>query len=236
MLWVQNVVRLSRQLSVVLVLGLSTQFAFATENECLKVMPADAARVGALKLCSSSYNGIAEQYSCQDYKTVDTRYRVLYKSGLIPKAIVTLDNFGRENPVWSTIFADKPIRCPLLPPAGVSIYAKHMGVGVCVDDNDKPVPCSVYQHAEARDTESYRYMVFYSPDGEGAQIVDQQYAGNNRDAMVAEIAYQIGVQLMNTECCSERAIHYLEYAFKLFPQTPDYRAAYNSAKLLAQTN
>ncbi len=231
---VPNVIRSSYSLFVI-VLFAFTQLAYGNENECKSLLPADAAPAGSLKICTSSFNGVSDQYSCQDYKTVEHNYRVLYKSGLIPKAIVSLDKSGNENLMWSTFFEDRPVRCPLLPPAGISIHAKHMGVGVCFDDEDKKVPCSVYQHAVARDKEAYRYMVFYSPDGKGAQIVDQQYAGNNNDAMVAEIAYQIGVQLLNTECCSERAIYYLKYAFTLFPQTPDYRAAYNSAKLLAQS-
>lgn len=225
--------KLSNLLRYILVLsGLFLLQSFVHANECQNRLPADAAADGALKLCHSSFNGIKDQYSCQDYKTHRATYRVLYRSGLIPKAIVQLDKNGEEHVMWSTLFADQPMQCPLLPPAGITIHAKHLGVGICYDNNDKRVPCSVYQHAQARDTESYRYMVFYDPSGKGADVVDQQFAGSNEDAMVAEIAYQIGVQLLNTECCSERAIHYLEYAFTLFPQSPDYRVAYNSAKLL----
>jgi len=201
-------------------------------NQCLSYLPADVATSGELKLCHSSYNGLPDQYSCQEYQTSHATYRVLYKGGLVPKAIVQLDKSGEEHVMWSTLFADAPMQCPLLPPAGITIHAKHLGVGVCVDEKDQNVPCSVYQHAEARDKESYRYMVFYEANGKGASLVDEQFAGSNEDAMVAEIAYQIGVQLLNTECCSERAIHYLEFAFNRYPQTTDYRVAYNSAKLL----
>lgn len=202
----------------------------ANVNQCHTFLPAKAQPVEHLKLCESAYTGYWQQYSCQDYQHGKERYRVIYRGGLIPKAIVTLNRWQQEQLIWSPVFGDRKMSCPLPPPNGMPSQASHRGTGVCQDDNDADVPCSVYEHKAARKTEYHRYMVYYQPNGDGAKIIDGQVAGTNKNAMVAELAYQLGRNLLETNCCSEQAMHYLEFAHSLFPRAEEYHAAYQQAR------
>ena len=125
--------------------------AHAAANECLNLFPYDTAEDGLPKICQSSFNGTQANYSCQDYRSGDNRYRILYKGGSSPK----------EQVLSSPQFGDQTLNCQLKAPAGVPKYAVHRGSGVCNDENDKPVACSFFQYAAARDTLAHSYMVYY---------------------------------------------------------------------------
>ena len=64
----------------------------------------------------------------------------------------------------------------------------------------------------------------------GRSFIDVEDAGANKDAMVAELAYQIGTSLWQTECCHEQALQYLAYALQLFPRSITYRHAYQRSR------
>ncbi len=216
-----------------LILSLTAAAASSTShaNECMNYIPSRAISVDGLKLCQSSYNGATDVYSCQDYLAGDTTYRVLYKGGVLPKAILRL-NKQQEELVWSTIFGGRKLHCPLLAPKGIHIHATHHGIGICLDNNDQAVPCSVYEYKASRQTESHRYLVLYSNNKTKPQLITVQtfIFDVTVDAMTAEIAYQFGLSLLDTICCSEQAIHYLEYAYNLYPKANKYSSAYINAK------
>ena len=205
----------------------STGLALA--NECLSKMPSGVKPAGQAKLCQSSYTGLETSYSCQDYQKGQQRYRVIYKSGLEPKAILKVTN-GVEKLVYSPSWGDHKMRCPLPTPTSVPRHAKHLGIGICINNNDESIPCSVFEHAQARQTRAWRYLVFYNDNGQ-TELAHRMVVRDNHDAMVAEIAYQLGLSLLQTSCCSEQATAYLEYAHRLFPKATAYRSGYLDALL-----
>ncbi len=219
-------------LTVILTLIAVVTSSASYANECMKYIPSRAISVEGLKLCKSSYNGLSSLYSCQDYLAGDTTYRVLYKGGVLPKAILVLKKQQQEELIWSTIFGGRKLHCPLLAPKGIHIHATHHGTGICVNDNEQAVPCSVYEYKSSRQTESHRYLVLYSNNKTQAQSITVQtfIFDVTIDAMTAEIAYQFGLSLLDTLCCSEQAIQYLEYAYNLYPKANKYSTAYINAK------
>jgi hypothetical protein len=210
-----------------LVLGLASQ---VSANQCLDLLPYDTVEDGLPSVCQSSFTGIKKNYSCQDYRSGETRYRVLYRGGIYPKAVIQINPDNTRHLVSSSLFGNHKLRCPLKPPQGVPQHAVHRGMGVCQDDNDQLVACSVFEHAKARQTEAYRFMTFYHSDEEPSVSIDAQVAGDNDDAIVAEMAFQIGMSLWDTECCAEQAVKYLEYAYRLFPRAEAYRKAYRHSR------
>ena len=221
---------MNHMLGTVLSLLLLMSFTEAHASQCKTYIPSSAYPLGQLRLCTSSYSGITQQYSCQDYQLEGQHYRVIYRGGLVPKAIVELDKYQNERLVWSTQFGDRRMACPILAPKGMPVHATHLGIGICQDDFDKQVPCSVYEHKAARKLEYHRFMVFYHANGAGASLIDKQVVGANHNAMVAELAYQLGLSLLKTDCCSEQSMAYLEVAHKLFPKAQAYHAAYQRAQ------
>lgn len=202
----------------------------AAANECLNLFPYDATEDGLPKICQSAFNGKQANYSCQDYRSGDNRYRILYKGGRTPKAVLALNADGSEQLLSSPLFGDQTLNCPLNAPAGVPKHAMHRGIGVCRDENDKPVACSIFQYAAARETVTHSYMVYY-PGTEQKKIrVEVEEAGANKDAMVAELAFQLGMSLWKTDCCHAQAVQYLAYAYHLFPRSETYRHAYQRGR------
>mgnify|MGYP007059378624 CR=1 FL=1 len=199
-------------------------------NECLNLMPYDTVADGLPHICQSSFNGVENSYSCQDYRFNNTRYRVLYRGGVTPKAVIELTRNDNYYLLSAPLFGDERLRCPLKPPAGIPQHATHRGTGVCYDENDEMVACSVFEHAAARETEAHRFMTFYHPSSEQPVTIDAQIAGNNEDALVAEIAFQIGMSLWDSECCTEQAVDYLAYAYRLFPRNDLYKTAYRRSR------
>lgn len=220
--------KVMKTIAASMLLGLAGQ---AAANECLDLLPYDTVADGLPEICQSSFNGVKKNYSCQDYRSGENRYRVLYRGGLHPKAIIQLNSDDSFYLVSSPLFGDRKLRCPLRPPEGIPQYAVHRGIGVCQDDDDQLVACSVFEHAAARQTEAHRFMTFYNSDEKQPVTVDAQVAGTNNDAIVAEMAFQIGMSLWDTECCAEQAVEYLEYAYRLFPRAEAYRKAYRRSRI-----
>lgn len=214
-------------LLVALTLVLSAQ---ANANQCLDLMPYDTVADGFPHICQSSFNGVTNDYSCQNYRSGETRYRVLYRGGTKPKAVIRINADKSVRLLSAPLFGDKRLDCPLTAPAGIPAHAKHRGTGVCYDDRDQKVACSVFEYAAARQTEAHRYMTFYTEDPEQPLLTDAQTLRNDVDAMAAELAYQIGMALWNSECCAEQAIEYLAQAYHLFPRTEAYKAAYRHSR------
>jgi hypothetical protein len=206
--------------------------AHAAANECLNLFPYDVSEDGFPKICQSAFSGRPTRYGCQDYRSGQNRYRVLYKGGRSPKAVLALDADGTEHVLSSPLFGDPKLTCALKAPDGVPKYANHAGIGVCRDDHNKPVACSIFQYAAARQKIMHTYMVFYPTNKRHKIHVDVEDAGVNKDAMVAEIAYQLGRSLLQTACCSDHAVKYFAYAYHLFPRSETYRHAYQRSRAL----
>lgn len=219
-----------RRFTLILISMLLAGLAQATRNECFNLLPSNVTKASEVRICSSSFNGITNYYSCQEYSAEDEHYRVLYKGGVTPTAILKFDKFNRRELVWSHLYGDQEINCPLAPPEGIPAQAAHQGIGVCLDDNDKYVPCSVFEHAGYRQAEAFRYFAFYDPNGAENVTITTFVMGDNPDAITAELAYQIGVSLNQTDCCRTQALEYLEYAYRLFPSAYTYRVTYHRAK------
>ncbi len=195
-------------------------------------MPIKTVAIHGLKICESAFNGISDNYSCQEYQSERQLFRVLYKGGALPKAIIAVTDEKHEELIWSSIFAGKKIDCPIVPPLGIHIHAKHLGTGICNDEFDHDVPCSVYEHNAPRRTESHRYLVLYPIEGSNAKKVKITTFIHDAtvDTMTAEIAYQFGLSLLDSNCCSQQAMAYLEYAYHLYPKENKYSKAYNNAR------
>lgn len=206
--------------------------AQAAANECLNLFPYDVAEDGTPKICQSGFTGMTSTYGCQDYRSGETRYRVLYKGGSTAKAVLTIAPDGIEQILSSPLRGDQKLDCPLKAPAGVPKYAYHRGIGVCRDEHNMPMACSIFQYSGARQALSHLYMVYYPGDKHQKMHVDVEDAGVNENAMVAEIAYQIGQSLLKTTCCSDRAMPYLAYAYRLFPRSETYRHAYQRSRAI----
>ena len=204
---------------------------FVSANECLDLLPYDTVAEGHSKICQSSFNGLNYHYSCQDYRSGDTRYRVLYRGGLTPKAVLQFNPDNSIELISAPLFGNDRLRCPLSPPEGVPRHAVHRGTGVCHDDDERLVVCSVFEYAAARQMDATRYMTFFDAH-KSSLTIDRQFANSNEDAMVAELAFQIGMSLWDTECCAEQAVAYLEQAYNLFPRLEAYRAAFRRSRVI----
>jgi len=204
--------------------------AHAANNQCLQYLPENITSSNDVRICTSSYNGIANQYICRDYVAGDEHYRVLYQGGTTPKAILKFDELNHKQLVWSPLFGDEEMRCPLAPPDGIPRHAKHRGIGVCHDENDAAIPCSVYEYAEPRSTETYRYMVMHDRNGKAPADIKKFVAGKNVNAVEAEISFQIGMSLLETDCCREQGLAYVKHAYELFPHADTYRVTYHRKK------
>lgn len=207
-------------------------FTHAAANECLNLFPYDVKEDGPPQICQSPLTGTPADYACQDYRSGDNRYRVLYKGGHNAKAVLAIQADGSEQVLSSPLRGDPQLNCSLKAPAGVPKYAAHRGMGVCRDDANMPVACSVFQYAAPRQATAYMYMVFYPNQTQNKMHIVVEDAGANDDAMVAEIAYQLGRSLLETSCCSDQAEKYLAYAYHLFPRSETYRHAYQRSRAL----
>jgi len=178
-------------------------------------------------LCESSHTGEPQIYSCRDYREDGQRFRVYFKGGAAPKAVANLDPNGR---VTAIHLSNQPgthlVTFPVRPPKAIPATAKFQGLGVCLDEHDSNVPCGIFVDKPARMPEITRYLVYYDAGGNGMVQVDKQAAGPNRDAIPAELAYQIGVRLMDSDCCRSEGLGYLKLALSLFPDSRVYRRTY----------
>lgn len=214
--------------SMLLALGLASA---ASANECLDLLPYDTVAEGLPSVCQSGFTGIRKNYSCQDYRSGKTLYRVLYRGGTSPKAIIRISADNTQSLLVSPLQSGRKLSCPLAPPSGIPQHAVHRGIGVCQDAQDHDVACSVFEHAPARQTDVHRYMTFYTEDKTPSVQIDDQIVGTNHDAITAEMAYQIGMSLWETDCCAGRAVEYLALAYRLFPRAEAYRKAYRHSRV-----
>lgn len=200
------------------------------DYRCSAILPDDASAVDDIKLCHSDRIGKNEVYACQDFVTGNARYRVLFKGGRHPKAIVRIHD---QEDVMNIIRLDKnpdnPPLCQLSKPEQIPALARFMGAGVCSDDSDQSVACAVFRHKAPRLKTVSDYMVYYRADGSGPKSTASFEIGANQDAMPAELAYQIGINLLQTRCCQQRGLRYLELAYQMFPDYTLYRTAYLDA-------
>lgn len=197
-------------------LFLSTQ---AQAGTCVTAFSPQARQNGTYHLCTVVIEGRSEVFSCLKYTDDMHIYTVLYKGGPTPKGILRGD---REEPgvpelIWKT-GDSRPGTCRVPVPEPVPASAAYLGTGVCLDERERPLPCSAYTSAEAREYYTYRYLVFYDPGGRGPVQVEQARVSVNHDAFVAEMAYLIGMGLQDSECCWRQAEAYLTHAYKLFPE------------------
>jgi hypothetical protein len=194
--------------------------AMAAGNDCPALLPAGAGSFGEPRLCLVGGSGADRLSVCRDYGEEQKRYRLVFRGGTVPAAMLELSAAGDAQRS-----ATDGQACDLGRPAGVPAAATYRGTGVCRDARDQPLPCSVYEHATARDPDLLRYFVYYEPDGRGVRRVDTVSAGRNERALEAELAYQLGVALMRSGCCRDAARGYLIHAVTLFPRDAVYLRA-----------
>jgi len=194
---------------------------------CSAILPLNAAMVDSLQLCQSDHTGKNILYACQHFATADGKYRVYFKGGLEPKAIAAVSENGEVRELlWvETSQRNRPF-CQLPPPLQVPDGASFKGAGVCLNDEDESIPCSVFRHKAPGIKTLSDYMVFYHPDGSGAESTSVIYVGVNQDAEPAEFAYQIGLSLLKTHCCRQRGFKYIARAHQLFPHYKRYQKTY----------
>jgi hypothetical protein len=196
----------------------------AAGNDCPALLPADAEAIGELRLCRVSVVGNDGFSACREYSNEQRLYQLVFRGGTAPVAVL-------ERSAVNDAFLNGPgdarhaRTCDLKRPAGVPAEAVYRGTGVCRDERERPLPCSLYEHAAARTPEALRYFVYYEPDGGGVRRVDAVPAGRNERALEAEFSYQFGRALMDSDCCRDEARGYLTHAAVLFPRDAVYARA-----------
>ena len=183
-------------------------------------------------LCESFHSGQRQLFACRDYQSDGIRYRVYYRGGTIPKAVarVEQDEAG-ERLGWSAYEADAGPLCDTAPPAQIPESSHHIGTGVCESTSGQSTPCSAFEDASASQSHVIHYMVFYDKDGNGIEAIEPLSVRPNDGALVARLAFMIGAELANTDCCRQRALDYLAYSFEKYPDSDAYRKEYEWQRL-----
>ena len=199
----------------------------SNKTTCSYFLPTDAISTSSFKLCQSDHSGNNELYACQNFTSADGNYRIFFKGGRSPKAITKVTNNGDVKEIlWSeNMSVNQPV-CDLHPSTHIPVTTKFMGAGICKDKNNLSVPCTVFRHKVARLKNITDYMVFYNTNGAGPKYTSTIYMGENQDAMPAELSYQIGLSLLKTGCCQQRALKYIKYAIQMFPDSILYSKSY----------
>jgi hypothetical protein len=209
------------------VLSINGPGAIALAEGWTGTLPVEAEAVGDFRLCESDHTGNSELYSCRDFSGREGRFRLFYRGGPHPKAIATSGHGGVvTEPQRLDGLGGRCEDCDVAPPRGVPGGATHLGTGVCQDEDGDSVPCSIFRHAPSRDPRIHHYVVFYYVDGKGPYLIEKQAMGTSSNAMVAELAYQVGRSLLRTGCCKRLAIAYIAHAYELFPNEDEYRSDY----------
>ncbi|HCU54170.1 MAG TPA: hypothetical protein DIC36_07825 [Gammaproteobacteria bacterium] len=199
--------------------------AVGRDNAC-SILPAGASALGAPRLCRFDSRDEHELAVCREYSDDQKIYQLVYQGGTMPVAMYI--SAGTKFTKMKLEIPDQPNagrqRCKLLRPDELPAAAIYRGTGVCQDELGQPLPCSLFEHAGAREPEARRYFVYYEPDGSGVRHIDVLPAGPNKHAFEAELAFQVGQSLVNADCCRDRARAYLAYAANLFPDDGLYRA------------
>lgn len=203
-------------------------------NDCPAILPAGAGALGELRLCQVGATGVHGFSVCREYSDDQRLYQVMFQGGTSPAVVLvrpvagagTVNDQSPENNISVSGAA-----CDLARPEGVPVASVYRGTGVCRDEQGEPLPCSVYEHAAAREPVAIRYFVYYEPDGTGLRKVDALPAGRNERVLEAEIAFQLGQAMAGAACCREDARGYLAHAVTLFPRDSVYLTAFQ--KILA---
>lgn len=211
-----------------LLLAAALGFAANTRAaECLGLIPQTALPDGEMWLCVSGHNGRLERFSCQDYMDARGRYRLFFRGGVVPKAVaIFLHDGPRVFQLTEHDSAAPRHTCKIATPAGVPEEALHLGTGVCRNDCDKEVPCSVFRLEAARYPAIVHYTVLYDSQGYGPVSMDTRKLETNDEALIAELAYQFGLNLSHANCCMDQALDYFGHAYQLFPDDAQYRESY----------
>ncbi len=194
---------------------------------CSAFLPADAETVDSVHLCHSDHSGKNALYACQNFATHHAHYRVFFKGGPHPKAIASVtENGDIDKMLWSEEMpANRPV-CDFPSPIHIPAAAKFMGAGVCLDESDASIPCTLFRYKASQLKTISDYVVFYKVDGVGPEYASTIASGVNRNAMPAELAYKMGLSLLKTDCHPQRGLQYIKHAYQLFPNSTLYRTAY----------
>jgi len=203
---------------------------YFTPQSCFDYLPSDASTHGSFYICKATLGGKTSLYACHNFISRYGYYRVFFKSGRFPKAIIKTSKSGKTIRVlWSDLNnTDKAATRPeynFQPPKTVPASSRFIGAGICKDEQDINTPCSAFRFNAARNREIKDYLILYKKDGSGPDSHTSIQLGPNHHAMPAEMAYQIGLNLLDTVCCQERAGQYLDYAASLFPESLLYQKA-----------
>jgi hypothetical protein len=208
-------------------LGMMSATAVAN-NDCPAILPMDAVAISMPRLCQHASMGRNEHAVCREYSDDQRIYQVVFRGGASPAAVYELTSAYTQDEATAPNVT--PLRigkrsCDLERPQGVPGAATYRGTGICQDEQGQPLPCSLFEHAGARQPEAMRYFVYYEPGGGGIRRIDTVSAGPNERMLEAEMAFQLGQALANSICCRERSRAYLARAAALFPDDGTYRAA-----------
>jgi len=205
-------------------------------DNCLNYISADAEAIGEFAICRVKHKGVAGTYACQRYHDASRMYVILFRGGTSPQAIYSTDLDLRQpaRVEWDRTTTRTGLSCQFTRPDSVPASARYLGTGVCENDINRKVPCSLYHHAAARQTTIERHMAFFDADGRGVSSVEIYPSSENNQALIAELAYQLGMAKMKTACCRRQAIAYLQFAYEAFPRSTIYRDAYFSLSLSMQ--
>ncbi|UCE88450.1 MAG: hypothetical protein JSW10_08865 [Pseudomonadota bacterium] len=202
-------------------------------STCSSPVAATVEPLGEPRLCEYHFDGGSENFTCQAYQGTTGRYVAAFRGGRTPQAIFSAVGQARSmgDALW--IQGEDPgvFDCAAGPPRGVPAGADYIGTGVCETLDGDLAPCRMYRHAAARQYHIQLYLVSYEPAGGGPMHIEAQAVGVNHDALAAELAYQLGVSLSQTECCKAQGESYIAYAYQLFPRDAVYRDQYLSGGL-----
>lgn len=194
---------------------------------CSAYLPSEATRVDSFQLCHSDHGGNNELYACQNFASPDGHYRVFFKGGRFPKAIAMIAENGEVNKMlWSEAKqVDRPV-CNFPPPKQIPATTKFIGAGVCENNAGQSIPCTAFRNKAPRLKTITDHMVYYNKDGTGPEYTSTINISVNHDAVPAELAFQIGLNLIKTQCCQQRGLQYIKHAYQLYPSSALYRTAY----------
>lgn len=205
-------------------------------DNCLNYLSAGAEAIGEFAICRVTHKGKPGTYACQRYQDSSRMFVILFNGGTSPQVIYSTD-LDLQQPIrveWDRATANTRLSCQLARPDSIPASARYLGTGVCENDANRKVPCSLYHHAAARSKTMEHYMVFFDVHGRGASSVEIFPSGENNQAMIAELAYQLGMAKMKTACCRRQAAAYLRFAYEAFPRSKVYRDAYFALSLSIQ--
>ena len=195
-----------------------------SRTDCFDYLPADSQIHGNFFLCSLKHTGKSEQYACQNFISRYGSYRSYFKAGAQPKAIAKITKKGVIiRLLWSEETSRVSPEFNFPPPDIIPSSAFFVGAGICKNEKGKNVPCSAFRLSAPRYSNITDYIVIYKPDGKGVSSSTSITLASNKKTMPAEMAFQIGLDLLKTDCCDTDARRYLEYAYQQFPESSLYQ-------------